>query len=162
MPASGHDSLRLEEEHHTKKRGDRVNTTNHNGNDLPETTPGAAAGTGAASQKNSQLSDGGDEQPCRLVTRATALRGQHIARRRVAQKTIRKNTESDLKEQGAEVSYYKAEKAIRDLVCSILERQDRMNEEIFYRVIDLQCRMDDLEDDLRQVQKERGRMGAKE
>jgi hypothetical protein len=41
----------------------------------------------------------------------------------------------------------KAEHAIRDLVCSLMERQDRMNEEILQRVIDLQYRMDDIEAD---------------
>jgi hypothetical protein len=96
------------------------------------------------------------------VTRATALRGREISRRRVSQGTIRKNTETDLHEKDPEVPYYKTEKAIRDLVCSLLERQDRMNEVILARVIDLQYRMDDLEDDLRQVQEEHIRAGAKE
>jgi hypothetical protein len=40
----------------------------------------------------------------------------------------------------------KFEAAIRDMVCSLMERQDRMNEEIFYRINDLGSRLDDLED----------------
>jgi hypothetical protein len=41
----------------------------------------------------------------------------------------------------------KFEAAARDLVCSLMERQDRMNEEIFYRINDLAYRLDDLEED---------------
>jgi len=62
-------------------------------------------------------------------------------------RTIRKNTEDDLHEKNPEIPYVTAEHAIRDLVCSLMERQDRMNEEILTRVIDLQYRMDDLEAD---------------
>jgi hypothetical protein len=141
-----------------------LNQTNNSGNDLPETTTRAAGEAGTVPPENSsssKLPDNGKKTHF-LATRATALRGQSITPSRVARSTIRKNTEADLKEQDAEVPYHKTEKAIRDLVCSILERQDRMNEEIFNRVIDLQYRMDDLEDDLQKVQEEHGRTGAKE
>jgi len=60
--------------------------------------------------------------------------------------TVRKNTETDLNEKDPEVPYVKTERAIRDLVCSLMERQDRMNEEILRQVIDLQYRVDDLEE----------------
>jgi hypothetical protein len=60
-------------------------------------------------------------------------------------RTVRKNTEGDLKERDPEIPYLRTEKAMRDLVCSLMERQDRMNEEILLRVIDLQYRMDDVE-----------------
>ncbi|MDD4137702.1 MAG: hypothetical protein PHT99_07425 [Methanoregula sp.] len=60
-------------------------------------------------------------------------------------RTVRKNTEDDLKDRDPEIPYIKTEKAVRDLVCSLMERQDRMNEEILLRVIDLQYRMDDIE-----------------
>jgi len=138
-----------------------MNTSNHNGKDLPETTPGAAAGTGAGSPDNSQPSDSGNNKPVRLVTRATALRGLNITPRRTAHSTIRRNTETDLHEKDPEVPYYKTEKAIRDLICSLLERQDRMNEVILTRVIDLQYRMDDLEDELLQEPEESEKTGAK-
>ena len=42
----------------------------------------------------------------------------------------------------------KFEAAARDLVCSLMERQDRMNEEIFYKINDLVYRVEDLEQDL--------------
>ena len=41
----------------------------------------------------------------------------------------------------------KFEAAARDLVCSLMERQDRMNEEIFYKLNDLAFRIEDLEQD---------------
>ncbi len=82
----------------------------------------------------------------RLVERKTALRGQSIAFGRMSSNTVRKNTETDLNEKDPEVPYVKTERAIRDLVCSLMERQDRMNEEILRQVIDLQYRVDDLEE----------------
>jgi hypothetical protein len=83
----------------------------------------------------------------RLVERRTELRGQALAPGRVPAHVVRKDTESDLNEKDPEIPYVKMERAIRDLVCSLMERQDRMNEELLLRVIDLQYRMDDLEDD---------------
>jgi len=41
----------------------------------------------------------------------------------------------------------KFEAAARDIVCSLMERQDRMNEEIFNRMNDLGYRFEDLEED---------------
>ena len=41
--------------------------------------------------------------------------------------------------------YVKLEAAARALVCSLMERQDRMNEEIFYKLNDLAYRVEDLE-----------------
>ena len=79
------------------------------------------------------------------MARKTGLRGQGIAPVRMNPRTVRKNTDDDLKERDPEIPYIKTEKAVRDLVCSLMERQDRMNEEILLRVIDLQYRMDDVE-----------------
>ena len=49
--------------------------------------------------------------------------------------------------RNAEIPYVKFETAIRDVVCSLMERQDRMNEEIFCRINDLVYRVEDLEQD---------------
>jgi hypothetical protein len=81
----------------------------------------------------------------RLVERKTELRCLHIGQRRPKKGRIRKDTEEDLKGLSPEVPYIKAEQAQRDLVCSLMERQDRMNEEILGQVISLQYRMDELE-----------------
>jgi len=79
------------------------------------------------------------------VERKTGLRGQSIGQGRVAQSTTRNRTERDLRLPDAEIPYFKTEKAVRDLVCSLLERQDRMNESIFLKLIDLEYRIDDSE-----------------
>jgi hypothetical protein len=85
-----------------------------------------------------------DTQP-RLVERATALRGLSICSVKDSKSTCRKRTERDLHSPYAEVPYVKTEHAIRALVCSLMERQDRMNEEIFLKINDLKYRFDDLE-----------------
>jgi len=51
----------------------------------------------------------------------------------------------DIYEKDAEIPYVKFEAAARDLVCSLMERQDRMNEEIFSKINDLAYRVDDIE-----------------
>ncbi len=80
----------------------------------------------------------------------TALRGQSIALSKDPKSTLRRQTRADISTKGAEVPYVKLEAAARDLVCSLMERQDRMNEEIFSRLNDLAFRVGDLEED-RQV-----------
>jgi hypothetical protein len=82
----------------------------------------------------------------KLVERATALRGQSIARPRTPKSTLRRRTLQDLRDRDLEVPYRQYEAASRDLICSLMERQDRMNEEIFNRIIDLEYRMNELED----------------
>jgi hypothetical protein len=82
----------------------------------------------------------------RLVERATALRGQSIARPQEPKSVRRRRTRMDLYAKDAEIPYVKFEILFRDLVCSLMERQDRMNEEIFYRINDLRYRLEDPEE----------------
>ena len=84
--------------------------------------------------------------PPHLVERATALRGQGIGRPLPPKSAVRRQTLGDIYGRDPEVPYVKFEASLRDLVCSLMERQDRMNEEIFYRVNDLGSRLDDIED----------------
>ena len=58
----------------------------------------------------------------RLVERATGLRGLSVCSVRDSKSTCRKRTERDLKSPEAEIPYIKTEHAIRDLVCSLMER----------------------------------------
>jgi hypothetical protein len=87
--------------------------------------------------------------PPHLVERATALRDLGIGRPPAPKRGIRHQTQGDIYCKDPEIPYVKFEAALRDLVCSLMERQDRMNEEIFYRVNDLGSRLDNLEDRLR-------------
>ena len=87
----------------------------------------------------------------RQVERATALRGLSIAPARTPKKTPRRRTLQDLRDRDPEVPYRQYEDASRDLVCSLMERQDRMNEAIFNRIIDLEYRFGDLADDVKRI-----------
>ncbi|MFA5348112.1 MAG: hypothetical protein WC294_08240 [Methanoregula sp.] len=82
-----------------------------------------------------------------LVNRVTALRGQGIARPPEPKSILRRQTQADIYTRDAEIPYVKFEAAARNLVCSLMERQDRMNEEIFNKLNDLGYRVEDLEED---------------
>jgi hypothetical protein len=105
----------------------------------------AASGAGTGQNNDNEKDTGQDSTGPHLVERMTALHGLSIVRGRITQSTIRKRTERDLRLPDAEVPYFKTEKAIRDLVCSLMERQDRMNESIFLKLNDLEYRLDDIE-----------------
>jgi len=81
-----------------------------------------------------------------LVGRVTSLSGQGIAFPKKPKRTLRRQTQTDIYSRDAEVPYVKLEVAARALVCSLMERQDRMNEEIFYKLNDLVYRVEDLEE----------------
>jgi len=115
--------------------------------------PGPAGSVKKGPEQNSQ--DRGKEPkvkisgtPPRLVERVTALRGQSIARPKEAKSTTRHQTLLDINSRDPEIPYVKFEVTARDLVCSLMERQDRMNEEIFLKINDLAYRVDDLDNEL--------------
>ena len=110
------------------------------------------AGSGDQDSREHSTDTGGTRKETRtrttphLVERATALKGQNIARPPEPRSIHRRRTRADINEKDAEVPYMNFETAARDLVCSLMERQDRMNEEIFCKIIDLAYRLGDLED----------------
>ncbi|WP_321506328.1 hypothetical protein [uncultured Methanoregula sp.] len=81
----------------------------------------------------------------RRVERKTELRNLSIGTSPKKKSAVRKETERDLSGRDPEVPYVHAERAIRALVCSLMERQDRMNEELFKTINDLGYRLDDVE-----------------
>jgi len=81
----------------------------------------------------------------KLVQRKTGLRGQEIDPVRKPKRSVRSGTERDLLEYDSEVPYAAVEKANRNLVCSLIERQDRVTEGLLLIINDLQYRVDDLE-----------------
>lgn len=105
------------------KPGDRVNTT---------VTAGTRTGAG---KKTVPI----------LVERVTALRGLSIGRPKEPKSSLRCQTQRAIYGKEPEIPYVKFETVARDLVCSLMERQDRMNEEIFYKLSDLAYRLEDLE-----------------
>jgi hypothetical protein len=89
-----------------------------------------------------------DRATINSVERATALRGLSIARPRTPKSTLRRRSLQDIRSKDPEIPFQKFENAARDLVCSLMERQDRMNEEIFNKLIDLEYRVNDIELDI--------------
>jgi len=123
-----------------------VNSENNEENKKPVPAESSEQGTG----KNSTDAGKGrtpkrTTTAPRLVERVTALRGQSIARPQEPKSVRRRQTRYDLNEKDPEIPYVKYEEATRDLICSLMERQDRMNEEIFCKINDLAYRVDDIE-----------------
>lgn len=79
------------------------------------------------------------------VDRVTALRGPRGEIPRPSKATLRRRTLEDLRVQNPEVPYRKYEEASRDLICALMERQDRITEELLYRIIELECEVRDLQ-----------------
>ncbi|GAB6287002.1 MAG: hypothetical protein STSR0009_32050 [Methanoregula sp.] len=137
--ASGADDAREHNNHEQKKK-------------TPDTSLGRVGRNASASGaidseqlKNPEPEVKTRDTPPRLVERATGLRGRSICSARVSKSTYRKRTERDLNFPDADVPYIKTEHAIRALVCSLMERQDRVTEAIFLKLNDLEYRVDDLE-----------------
>jgi hypothetical protein len=80
-----------------------------------------------------------------IVERKTGLRGQSIDPVRRPERLIRRRTERDLLAYDSDVPYAAVERANRDLVCSLIERQDLVTEKLLLMINDLQYRVDDLE-----------------
>lgn len=82
--------------------------------------------------------------PC-LFERVTTLRGLSISHPQTSRSTLRRETLQNIYGKDPEIPFVKFEAAARALVCSLMERQDRMNEGIFFRMNDLRYRFEDLE-----------------
>ena len=76
--------------------------------------------------------------PVMEVERKTELQGMSTKPCPDNQTQIRRRTERDLKDADADIPYAKTERAVRDLVCSLIERQDRMNIDIFLEINTMQ------------------------
>lgn len=125
--------------------------TEQSENNVENQEPGPAGSSEQGTGQNS--TDPGDARTAKrtrtsppLVGRVTSLRGQGIAFPKKPKSTLRRQTQADIYGKDAEVPYVKLEAAARALVCSLMERQDRMNEEIFYKLNDLAYRVEDLEE----------------
>jgi hypothetical protein len=122
-------------------------TTIGENNELSGVEPGEQETGENSTETMATRAEGRTRTAPRLVERATALRGQSIARPQEPKSTRRRQTQVDIYDKDAEIPYVKFEAAARDIVCSLMERQDRMNEEILCRIIDLAYRVEDLDQD---------------
>lgn len=72
--------------------------------------------------------------PATDVDRKTEMQAISLKPSSMDPPSIRKRTELDLRDPAFGIPYLKTEKAMRDLVCSIMERQDRMNADLFLEI----------------------------
>jgi len=105
------------------------------------TQAGRTAGTDNDKPANPAIVRSGPK----LVERKTALRGQAIDRPTRPVRPARSRTAQDLLAYDSDIPYAAVEKANRDLVCSLIERQDRVSEGLLLMINDLQYRVDDIE-----------------
>ena len=114
----------------------------------PDQIASGMAGTGQGNGKKVSTSKKPIiASPVRKVVRKTELQGIDRSSFMDPQE-IRKRTERFLKFPDAEIPYYKVEEALRDLVCSLMEHEDRRNEDMFLRWNGLKHRIEDLEDEV--------------
>jgi hypothetical protein len=91
------------------------------------------------------------------VERKTYLRGQSIDPPWQSKQSVRRQTERNLNDNDSDIPYTVWEKATRSIVCSLIERQDRLFEQFLLLVNDLQYRVDDIEQDLEEIMQKKGR-----
>ena len=111
----------------------------------------AASGAGESVKENNNAGKSDTSKKIihtapRLAERRTGLRELGIGASQKSKNIIRQRTEQEIHCTDPEVMYVKAEWANRDLVCTLMERQDRLNEAIFLKINDPGYRIDDLEE----------------
>jgi hypothetical protein len=92
-------------------------------------------------------------QPRSNVFRKTDLHGTTTVSTPDKGKKTRRRMIQSLKNPGAPVSYPPFETAFRDFICSLMERQDMMGEDLLLYIADLQQQIDALEDQLNKIRK---------
>ena len=93
-------------------------------------------------------------QPVRTVFRKTELHGATLGSTPDAGKKTRRRTMQSLESPGVTVSYHTFEVAFKDFICSLMERQDMMGEDLLLHIADLQQQIDALEDPLNSIKKQ--------
>jgi hypothetical protein len=118
---------------------------------VPENTgePGGTGQPGKATGKKPGPADSVRKKTTRLVERATGLKNEQIGRPPESKSVKRRRTLLSIWKKDSEIPYIRFETAIRDLICSLMERQDRMNEAIFERILDIEYRLENLVERIR-------------
>lgn len=138
----------------TKKpdEGDTIEPDNRTGKSPSpsENTPAGPTGSGPENSQNPETSKKPVKTP-RLVDRVTALHSAGIPLPPPKRSSRRKETLVDLHSADPEIPYKKFERSAQDLLCSLMERQDRMNEELFRRIDDCRDEIDEVSERLMQI-----------
>lgn len=85
-------------------------------------------------------------RPAKSVFRKTELRGIAPPSEPDAIKKSRQRTLKNIRDPDGEVAYRMFEDSFRDFTCSLVERQDKVYDEMLLHVADLQQQVDALED----------------
>lgn len=80
----------------------------------------------------------------RPVQRVTALRCRTVCPAQKSRRARLKTAEHELLHD-SDIPYEDFEKALRGIICSLVEREDRAHEALLLRLNDLEYRVDDLE-----------------
>jgi len=88
------------------------------------------------------------KRPVRSVFRKTELHGAAPASTPDECKKVRRRTMQNLKAPGGMIAYGPFEAAFREFICSLMERQDMVAEEMLLQYADLRQRLDAIEDRL--------------
>jgi len=92
-------------------------------------------------------------QPVRNVFRKTELHGTTLASIPDECKKTRKRTMQSLESPGVMELYHPFEVAFKDFICSLMEHQDMMGEDLLLHFADLQQQIDALKDKVNKVKK---------
>jgi hypothetical protein len=156
-----------------------ITTTNHKDMAAPAAKVSGAAGTGQENEElawmqrhdepvpavrgqtgnvrsDAAIASPGTGTAPKYVERTTALRGRGMAPVKKSRPSARSRTERDLLAYDSDVPYAAVEDANRQLVCALIERQDRVTEKLLLMINDLEYRVDDLELTVRNRGKSRG------
>lgn len=79
------------------------------------------------------------------VFRKTELHGTVPAQTRAEQERVRSRTQKNLRSPDSDVAYVPFDTAFRDLICSVIQRQDRIREELLMLDADLRQQITALE-----------------
>ncbi len=90
-------------------------------------------------------------QPAKSVFRKTELRGIAPPSEPDAIKKARQRILKNIRDPDGEVAYRMFEDSFRDFTCSLVERQDKVYDEMLLHVADLQQQVDALEDRIEEV-----------
>jgi hypothetical protein len=85
-------------------------------------------------------------QPVRNVFRKTELHGATMASTPGVRKKTRRRTKQSLESQSVMASCHRFEVVFKDLICSLMESQDMMEEDLLLHIADLQQQITALED----------------
>lgn len=91
-------------------------------------------------------------RPVHNVFRKTELLGTSPEKTPDEARKVRSRTMRNLKDPGSEISCHSLDVSFRDFICSFVERQDAIQDELFFQIADPGQRIDEIEERLERCQ----------